>query len=187
MDYDNYAWEDCTFPYDYCKPLYQFLKGKAFRHGLEIGFDSGSSALVFLAAQPNATLTAVDIRSASELAIGMDLLRKHGFIKDESIGRFDFIESDSHKKMLEFQGKGVKFDYIYIDGDHLYAGVKQDLIDALPLLGPDGTIILDDCMPGHADFGVYQAVEEIVAESKGKLKWETMDGHINRAAIITFA
>lgn len=178
MNYDTYNWHDCLFPYEYCKRLYEFLKGKKFNHALEIGFDVGCSALVFLAAQPEATLTSVDVRPMSELATGIDLLRKHEFIKDEVIGRFELIQSDSHAWMKEEIRKGSKFDYIYVDGDHSYFFVKQDLLDAVQLLLPGGIIVADDAnMPD-----VAQAIAEIKAQG---WKAEPIPGHINGAAVIT--
>lgn len=185
MDYDNYDWADCTFPYDYCKPLYEFLKGKSFKTGLEIGFDSGSSALVFLAAQPEANLISVDARPLSDLTVGIDLLRKHGFIDAEK-GGFSFIQNDSHREMADLIERGVKFDYIYIDGDHLYDGAKQDIMDAIKLLAPDGIIICDDADPAHKEFGVGRAIQDIAKENS-HVHVQTMAGHINKAAIITLA
>jgi hypothetical protein len=55
------------------------------------------------------------------------------------------------------------FDFVYLDGDHTYEGVKRDLHDWLSKLTKEGI------MSGHdyidlADFGIIQAVDEFCKE-----------------------
>lgn len=55
-------------------------------------------------------------------------------------------------------------DWIYIDGNHLYEFVRDDLAAALPKLRPGGYLACDDY--GHAGWwedGVRRAVDEFVA------------------------
>ena len=48
-------------------------------------------------------------------------------------------------KSEEFaQSYSGQFDFIFIDGDHTFEGVKRDTELALKLLAPDGTIVWDD-------------------------------------------
>jgi hypothetical protein len=55
-------------------------------------------------------------------------------------------------------------DWIYIDGNHLYQGVKDDLFAALPKVRPGGLIACDDYgSPGWWEDGVRKAVDEFVA------------------------
>jgi hypothetical protein len=55
-------------------------------------------------------------------------------------------------------------DWIYIDGNHLYEGVKDDLFAALPKVRPGGLIACDDYgSPGWWEDGVRIAVDEFVA------------------------
>jgi len=64
------------------------------------------------------------------------------------------------------------FDFIYIDADHSYAGVKRDIAAAVPKLGRDGYLLFNDytfwssaeCIP----YGVMQAVNELCIEDE----WE---------------
>ena len=54
-------------------------------------------------------------------------------------------------------------DWIYIDGNHLYEFVRDDLAAALPKLRPGGYLACDDY--GHAGWwedGVRRAVDEFV-------------------------
>jgi predicted O-methyltransferase YrrM len=63
------------------------------------------------------------------------------------------------------------FDLVFIDGDHSYEGVRYDIEHALPLLRPDGVMVLHDydrearLGPEYADgelaLGVTRAVDEL--------------------------
>lgn len=162
INYDTYDWHDCTFSKAYCESIYKFIKGYEFKdvkqsfEGLEIGFNSGSSALVFLTAFKNAKLISVDHVVWPEAE---KLLEKHS-VRD----RMTIVTEDSHTAMTRMIQSGLKFDYIYVDGDHIYDGVKKDLYDAAELLTPHGVILVDDCVPNHGHFGVFQAVTEFLAD-----------------------
>ena len=55
-------------------------------------------------------------------------------------------------------------DWIYVDGNHLYDGVMDDLTNALPKLRPGGLLACDDYgSPGWWEDGVKRAVDAFVA------------------------
>jgi hypothetical protein len=55
-------------------------------------------------------------------------------------------------------------DWIYVDGNHLYDGVMDDLTTALPKLRPGGLLACDDYgSPGWWEDGVRRAVDQFVA------------------------
>jgi SAM-dependent methyltransferase len=64
------------------------------------------------------------------------------------------------------------FDIIFIDGDHNYAQVINDIRNAKMVLNPGGSIVLHDCRPLTEEFAtnpllngtVWRAVCEIVSE-----------------------
>jgi predicted O-methyltransferase YrrM len=59
--------------------------------------------------------------------------------------------------------RGMKFDMIFIDADHSYHGVHDDIQAWLPLLEEDGILCGHDCYPaGTHHPGVRQAVEELI-------------------------
>lgn len=42
-----------------------------------------------------------------------------------------------------------RFDFVFIDGLHLYEQVMRDIRNSLAVLNPDGVIALHDCLPTH--------------------------------------
>lgn len=64
------------------------------------------------------------------------------------------------------QKRGLRFGFIFIDGDHQYEAVKYDIDHTLPLLTPDGMIAFHDYRWGTSkqgyDAGVEQAVNEFL-------------------------
>lgn len=67
-------------------------------------------------------------------------------------------------------------DWVYIDGDHSYQGVKDDLANYYPLVKPGGTLAGDDYgMLGlwWGD-GIREAVDEFVAANDCQM---TISGH----------
>lgn len=53
-------------------------------------------------------------------------------------------EGDSKEELRKLLDLGLQFDLIYVDGNHSYDYAKSDTEAAFKLLGPTGTIILDD-------------------------------------------
>jgi len=76
--------------------------------------------------------------------------------------------------------------FIFIDGDHSYAGVKRDMIDYYPLLAPGGIMLFHDWLPpldavnqesilfhhGGQEPGIRQACEEILERAYGLVPLE---------------
>lgn len=70
-------------------------------------------------------------------------------------------------------------DLIFVDGDHTYEGVKQDILDYYQLLAPGGIMVFHDYLPelddfnrdaiyfhhGNAEPGIRRACKEILEES----------------------
>lgn len=146
-DFESYDWKGITYPANYIRSIFEFAQGGQFKNGLEIGFDQGASALAFLRACPDAHLKSYDVGECIE-GVGR---------VEEVRDRLEFVIGDSRELLKTAEGQ---YDYIYIDGDHLYDAVRQDLFNCDKLLAKGGFIVVDDCDPNHSHFGVHRAVEE---------------------------
>ena len=72
-------------------------------------------------------------------------------------------------------------EFIFIDGDHTYAGVRRDIIEYWPLLAPGGIMLFHDWLPpldnrnreaifahhGGEEPGIRQACEEVLERDLG--------------------
>lgn len=68
-------------------------------------------------------------------------------------------------------------DFIFIDANHAYDYVKADIIMWTPKVKSGGIIIGHDYNPERPEFGVIQAVNELIPDAKIKEKiWYTVKG-----------
>lgn len=67
----------------------------------------------------------------------------HFFKTSDRSSRITALELDAR----DFDASGYEgaMDFVFIDGDHSYEGVKSDTENALRMLKPGGTVIWDDC------------------------------------------
>jgi hypothetical protein len=69
------------------------------------------------------------------------------------------LTSTAHEEV--FVAEGVEIDYLHIDGDHHYEGVRLDFDLFAPLVRDDGVITLHDSGNYREPCGVPQLVEEL--------------------------
>lgn len=77
---------------------------------------------------------------------------KAGYKLGLDIKRFaapDILEMASDDFFFVY--KGPNFDVIFVDGDHSYKQVKEDVVNALSFLNPGGFVIMHDCNPQTRD------------------------------------
>ena len=114
---------------------------------MEIGVDSGATlALWSELADDHADLIGVDvalsadaerkIRSSMRHSQTLHLLRANSHAKDTRQAVLDIIRAG-------------ELDFLFIDGDHSYAGVRADWEIYSPLLRQNGIIAFHDIVPDH--------------------------------------
>ena len=107
---------------------------------LEIGFNAGHSAEIFLTSNKNATVTSFDVDRHEYTLLGKE------FIDQKYPGRHTLITGNSVIEVPKFiiANPGVVFDLIFIDGGHQYNVAKSDLENCRELAHADTIVIMDD-------------------------------------------
>jgi hypothetical protein len=79
-------------------------------------------------------------------------------------GRVQIHIGDSSTELSKFPAE--HFDWLYIDGDHSYAGVKRDIAQAVRTVKRNGLLVFNDYTVWSplevSNYGVLKAVNELV-------------------------
>jgi predicted O-methyltransferase YrrM len=117
--------------------------------GMEIGtFKGGTLFVLSMLADPNATLISVDL-PRGEFGGGYMRAREIVFRKFKRPGQsLHCIRANSHQaetvESVKRALSGRSLDYLFIDGDHTYEGVKKDFELYAPFVRKGGFIALHD-------------------------------------------
>jgi hypothetical protein len=126
----------------------------------EVGTARGKFAEFILIANDPAELHLIDL-DLSQLPASL--------LSDERVRTH---EGFSHKVLETFPGS--YFDWIYIDGDHSYDGVRRDIEAAAAKVKPSGFLVFDDFFHIGLDlgsYGVQRAVVEFAVEQLWEFAW----------------
>lgn len=128
--------------------------------GLEIGSYAGESTRIFLD-NFNGTIHCVDPWNPTYYSGDQLIHAEREFDELLSGGRIVKHKMTSNEAFKHFEDLDIKFDWIYIDGNHRYEFVKSDIESALKLLKPKGILCGHDYGYIKAP-GVKQAVHELL-------------------------
>lgn len=147
------------------RPFTTYIKkqNKTNLTGCEIGYGIGTNAKNLLKELPIEKLYCIEPYLGHSYLQGeacinsyrdIDLTDFRNLLKDNRIIFLPFHSSVA----AEIHLKNIRFDFIYIDGNHTYEYVKDDLERYTKLLKPNGAIGGHDYIYGQN--GVIQAVQE---------------------------
>ena len=129
------------------------------KHLLEIGTAKGGALYLWAqAAAPDAALISVDL-PLGNYGGGYPACRipfYQSFVRHKQ--KMHLVRADSHseKTVQEVLNllQGSKLDFLFIDGDHTYEGVKRDFALYSPLVKPGGLIGFHDILPRKDVLGI---------------------------------
>ncbi len=120
--------------------LKELIKGNNIIEVMEIGFNAGHSAEIFLSTNLNIKLTSFDIGIHNYTAIGKE------YIDITYPNRHTLILGDSTQSVVKYieENPNKKFDLLFIDGGHEYGVAKADITNCKRLAHKDSVVIVDD-------------------------------------------
>lgn len=123
-----------------CASLRSLCSSTSIKLAMEIGFNGGHSAELFLKSNKFLNLISFDLGNHDYVSLGKN------FIDNSYPFRHRLILGDSRSTVPKFSKENpcVKFDFIFIDGGHDYDIAMADLVNCRRLSTPDTVVILDD-------------------------------------------
>lgn len=120
--------------------LRALVKERKPKRILEIGFNAGHSAEVFLSTDPNAHLLSFDLGHVPAVNVGK------AFIDAHYPRRHTLIIGDSTLAVPAFTQlyPDAKFDLIFVDGGHQYEVAKADIENCMKLADARTIVAVDD-------------------------------------------
>jgi predicted O-methyltransferase YrrM len=109
---------------------------------MEIGFNAGHSAELFLKNNKELTLTSFDLGEHNYVMAARE------YIDFTYPNRYTLIFGDSRRTVPFYlqNNKDTKFDFIFIDGGHQYEIAKTDMENCFHLAHENTIVALDDTM-----------------------------------------
>lgn len=154
-----------------------FIRDLGYRRAIEIGVREGEFARLLLEETNLEELVGID---RNVLGGPRDLMSRYP-------GRYRILEASSPECAAEF-ADGY-FDFVYVDADHGYEAVAQDLEAWWPKVAQGGIFCGDDYAdtdnPGEGKYGVVRAVNEFV--DRHGLVLHVLGAADDRASQLAFA
>lgn len=133
--------------------LLELVKSRQPRIILEIGTYNGGSLFCFTrVARDDAHIISIDLPGGL-YGRGYPPWRKRLYRAFPLLGqKLTLLRVDSHAsetvEKIRSLLQGRKIDFLFIDGDHSYEGVRQDFLNYRDLVSDNGLIALHDIVPG---------------------------------------
>jgi len=154
---------------------------------LEIGTCWGGSLFVWCRTNPQAELIVSMDLPGGQFGGGYHAAREklyREFAFDRRNLQLELLRVDSHlhasfEKVRGLLG-GHQIDFLFIDGDHTFEGVRQDFAMYSPLLAPGGLIALHDINTKASDHHVRDFWQQLRANPARSLRYEEIVANPSR-------
>jgi len=111
---------------------------------LEVGLCFGASALAFAASHTGRHVAIDPYQRTTWDSVGLLAIERAGLAD-----RFEFRDGPSSVELARAVGAGERYDFIYVDGSHLFEDVFVDAYFGARLLTEGGIMAFDDCTNPH--------------------------------------
>ena len=151
-------------------PLVRLLQDRRLDTVVEIGTARGGTFATWCSlAEPDAVLVSIDLPGGAHGGgySEQDAERFSGYARSRQ--QVHFLRDDSHAETTRdalakiLDGRSV--DFLMIDGDHTYEGVRADYEMYSPFLAEGGIVAFHDILPRPA-YGVDRLWAEVKAEAR---------------------
>lgn len=136
---------------------------------LEIGFNAGHSALLFLLSNKESKIVCFDIGIHSYVYPCYQYLNLH------FPNRIQLIIGDSRHTLYQYSKENIwsrEFDFIHIDGGHDFDVLFSDFFNTIFLTKPNSFIIIDDVDAQHIyDFAMYCVKTKLIKPLSDEENW----------------
>ena len=155
------------------KPFFDFLCNKKPKIICEIGTDKGGTFYLWCkASSRNSTIISIDLPQRANYSEKRRNFYK--LFKNSTCQKIKFIAGNSssnktEKEVLEVLN-GELIDFLFIDGDHTYKGVKNDFDVYSKYVKKGGLIAFHDIRTVRKNCGVKRFWEEVISKNKNKCK-----------------
>jgi predicted O-methyltransferase YrrM len=153
------------------------LKDRRIKAMMEIGTDRGGTLFLFSrVAEPDATIVSMNVPWSALNAYCMEYrnLLFEKFARPEQKLSLLSVNSHEHASLQKMKAllNGQKLDFLFIDGDHSYDGVKKDFEMYSALVGKGGVICFHDIAENRRN--THNPVRDYWDEIKSGYKHEEL-------------
>lgn len=147
-----------------------YYSRRRFARVLEIGVDMGGTLYQWMKHNHSlhpviCAVDAVDWPGCSGLGTGGKVQEWQAWAEHYNVALYPILGDSHEPNIVDEVRSHAPYDWIFVDGDHSYEGVKQDFENYAPMLSYRGVMVFHDIVPHtrHKGIEVWRFWEELKA------------------------